>query len=625
MRAPCVLTSLYCPFPVPSFHLRLTFAASTDRFKINPHAIVSDACTSYSTLESMNHALSPDLHDLVTNSDFFAYYRLNLFNKQCPFWNDEDAMCGNIACAVTTLDDESDIPPIWRMEELSKLEGPKAGHPGRRQRAERPQARPLEGMLGEGTAESCVVEYDDECDDQDYCLPEDESATGKGDYVSLVDNPERYTGYIGKSANQVWDAIYRENCFKRSSFPQSKKEETEQWPLQQGMSLPAAKNLRFVLEGGAKHAPKTSDAPSAETGFENLDECLEKRVFYRVVSGMHASISAHICWNGLNKTTGEWGPNLDCYKYRLHTHPERIANLYFNYALVVRAVAKSGPYLDGYTFCMGDREQDRETKEKVLEITKTASQEPKIFDESLMFVNGEGPSLKEDFRNRFRNISRLMDCVGCDKCRLWGKLQTQGYGTALKVLFEFDNPKDGQVIEKPQLRRTEVVALFNTLARISSSLSAVESFRDMIEAEEEASGCSKEGHYHKEAREKVDARKHKWGEDANAPLDPEKAPADIKVGEKNDSTQDEEDDVQDFLEHLSKHRDTTDESAWEAIKTESYIVWRVIKWIFVQWARFPEVAVKIVLNEAMRLWNAYIGLPVPARMWSWKFGSHDEL
>lgn len=28
-----------------------------------------------------------------------------------------------------------------------------------------------------------------------------------------------------------------------------------------------------------------------------------------------------------------------------------------------------------------------------------------------------------------------MDCVGCDKCRLWGKLQTQGLGTALKILF----------------------------------------------------------------------------------------------------------------------------------------------------------------------------------------------
>lgn len=31
-----------------------------------------------------------------------------------------------------------------------------------------------------------------------------------------------------------------------------------------------------------------------------------------------------------------------------------------------------------------------------------------------------------------------MDCVGCDKCRLWGKVQTTGLATAMKVLFELD-------------------------------------------------------------------------------------------------------------------------------------------------------------------------------------------
>ena len=46
--------------------------------------------------------------------------------------------------------------------------------------------------------------------------------------------------------------------------------------------------------------------------------------------------------------------------------------------------------------------------------------------------------LKEEFKQHFRNVSRIMDCVGCDKCRLWGKIQTTGLGTALKVLFELD-------------------------------------------------------------------------------------------------------------------------------------------------------------------------------------------
>lgn len=46
--------------------------------------------------------------------------------------------------------------------------------------------------------------------------------------------------------------------------------------------------------------------------------------------------------------------------------------------------------------------------------------------------------LKEEFKNHFRNVTRIMDCVECHKCRLWGKVQTTGIATALKILFEMD-------------------------------------------------------------------------------------------------------------------------------------------------------------------------------------------
>lgn len=35
-----------------------------------------------------------------------------------------------------------------------------------------------------------------------------------------------------------------------------------------------------------------------------------------------------------------------------------------------------------------------------------------------------------------------MDCVGCEKCRLWGKLQVLGLGTALKILFSVNGQED---------------------------------------------------------------------------------------------------------------------------------------------------------------------------------------
>jgi ERO1-like protein beta len=537
---------------------------SNAAFQISPKAIVSDACASYSTLDALNRELQPSLTDITQNTDFFSYYRLNLFGKECPFWSDENGMCGNIACAVNTLDNEEDIPPVWRAEELGKLEGPKANHPGRKLQEERGPQKPLQGMLGEDVGESCVVEYDDECDERDYCVPEDESSGSKGDYVSLVDNPERFTGYAGEGTRQVWDAIYRENCFSKSSFPKSASLGASKF-AQRG---PAANELQSVirergrqqaLEEHQKHAPNTPFV--AEDGLEHEDECLEKRVFYRVVSGMHTSISTHLCWEHLNQTTGEWGPNLQCYKDRLHGFPDRVSNLYFNYALVLRAVTKLGPYLKNYTFCSGDPLQDRLTKEKVQALTTQAGTAPQIFDESLMFVNGEGPSLKEDFRNRFRNVSRIMDCVGCDKCRLWGKLQTAGYGAALKVLFEFENNSD----DIPVLKRTELVALFNTLARISSSLEAVNEFRTMVEASEIE--VESEGHHH-------------------ILSDRVTKPHNVVVGKPyTDPT------AKDFEEHdqdeLRRKVLLANATISEALNAELNLVWRVTKHVMYGWVTAP--------------------------------------
>lgn len=417
----------------------------------------------------MNDQIAPILDSLTQHSDFFSFYRLNLFNKQCPFWSDDAGLCGNIACSVSTLESEEDIPPTWRAEALSKLEGPKAGHPGRQQQQERPKKKPLQGMLGENVGESCVVEYDDECDARDYCVPEDEGAAAKGDYVSLVDNPERFTGYSGPGAWQVWDAIYRENCFLK--------------PPQQTFSpkglnlgeLKAAQDFRSIVE---KHERgQVVNAAARNEGYPVDDECLEKRVFYRLISGMHASISTHLCWDYFNRTTGEWLPNVQCYRERLHNHPERISNLYFNFALLSRAVDKLHGYLQNYSFCANDPDQDQVTKQWVSQLSHTLSSGPRIFDEGIMFQDQEGISLKEDFRNRFRNVSRLMDCIGCDKCRLWGKLQTAGYGTALKVLFEFDEKENKGNL---QLRRTELVALVNTLGRASHSVFAVQQFENAL-------------------------------------------------------------------------------------------------------------------------------------------------
>jgi len=436
-----------------------------------PTEFIPDGCATYGNLEELNKVIRPLVQDITQGTDYFSYYRLDLYGRTCPFWPDNDGMCANIACAVNTIENEEDIPPIWRAEELGKLAGPKAKHPTNQKATE----SPLGGQLGEDTEESCVVE-EDECDERDYCVPEDETGSN-GDYVSLVDNPERFTGYAGAGSDNVWKSIYRENCFSKPEAASG--ERTSQ----------AKQDFIDVMKDKLTHELGGTDRQAALKEIEVDDECLEKRVFYRVISGMHSSISVHLCWDYLNQTTGLWSPNLDCFINRFRGHPERIQNIYFNYAILLRAVEKLKNYFPQYTFCSGDHLQNRLTKAKVLKLANSIPADHTIFDESVMFQE-DAQVLKEDFRNRFRNVSRVMDCVGCDKCRLWGKVQTQGYGTALKILFEFDGKAD--VSENPPLRRTELVALINTLDRVSHSLSALPKFQEMWELRNNTAAAEKD-------------------------------------------------------------------------------------------------------------------------------------
>lgn len=58
-----------------------------------------------------------------------------------------------------------------------------------------------------------------------------------------------------------------------------------------------------------------------------------------------------------------------------------------------------------------------------------------------------------DIQTRFFNISRILDCVSCEKCRLNGKLQIKGLGTALKLLFTKSQSEARQMT----LRRLELI------------------------------------------------------------------------------------------------------------------------------------------------------------------------
>ena len=78
----------------------------------------------------------------------------------------------------------------------------------------------------------------------------------EGDYFDLSSIPERYTGYSGPSAHRVWRSIYEENCFGISELP-----------LASGKT--AVVSLPDTISGA----------------IEDTDQCLEKRVYYKIISG----------------------------------------------------------------------------------------------------------------------------------------------------------------------------------------------------------------------------------------------------------------------------------------------------------------------------------------------------
>lgn len=278
----------------------------------------------------------------------------------------------------------------------------------------------------EGTVDRTVDKKDFQgwTDSDNPWTVDDETESGEMTYVNLLLNGEKYTGYKGESARRIWDAIYAQNCF----------------------------------ENGEKEA------------------CAERRVFYRLISGLHTSISTHIAADYLvDESTNLWGMNTSLMHERVLQHPERVQNLYFTYLFVLRAVIKAESYLTQADYSTGNEGEDRLTHKLVSGLVGSETLRsacPIPFDEAKLWHGPDAIDLKQQLQRHFRNITALMDCVGCEKCRLWGKLQISGLGTALKILFDVESGLD--------LQRNEVIALVNLLSRLSESLELVHKMADLV-------------------------------------------------------------------------------------------------------------------------------------------------
>uniref|UniRef100_A0A8C5AVA9 ERO1-like protein alpha n=1 Tax=Gadus morhua TaxID=8049 RepID=A0A8C5AVA9_GADMO len=384
---------------------------------------LDDCACDVETIDAFNNdQLFPKLQKLL-ESDYFRFYKVNL-DKPCPFWTDNN-QCGMSSCAVQPCS-PNEVPEGIKSSNHKYKRRFKVSHP----------MDFLTVVCSEKTREALQNWnlHDDEA--ERFCVIDDVESPD-AQYVDLLLNPERFTGYKGPAAWQIWNSIYEENCFKQTCFS------------------------------------CFSSCPG---------QCVEKRAFYRLISGLHSSINIHLSARYLmddNWFQKKWSHNVSEFQQRFDSEltagegPKRLRNLYFLYLIELRALAKALPFFQQSSFQLytGQPRKDQAHKELLLEVLRLADTFPLHFNENSLFAGDEKEAgkLKEDIRLSFKNISRIMDCVGCFKCRLWGKLQTQGLGTALKVLFSRRQIDD---LTKPnvprpafQLNRQEIVSIFNAFGR----------------------------------------------------------------------------------------------------------------------------------------------------------------
>jgi len=416
------------------------------------------------TTEKISH-FNKQIHDKlvkVLHGDYFRYFQVN-FHKECKFWDDRDGQCGNRNCAVDTCPHDS-VPDHVKHHKDNIPEKDSASTPAKdhtimeflqeKYHEVLPMVEPLVVMWHDFAsgylppylqpAAPCLEDPLPQYSKVDtslsgapvdlinqFCTLDPFESTEGCNYIDLIKNEEKYTGYQGKSAARIWGKIYGDLCF----------------------------------------APKEGSSVS--------DLCLEEKTFYRIISGLHSSITVHLCSkyllqqeNPLMGRPAVWGRNQQEFLKRFdpkltgNKGPEWLKNMFYLYLVELRAIGKAGSVLLSQDY------KDSDISSQVQELVQAATQFKYHFDENDLFKSDElkKGELFSEFKQKFREISHLMDCMGCERCKVWGKLQVTGIGTALKILFT--------PTEDLRLTRHEVVALVNAFGRVSTSLMELEEFRN---------------------------------------------------------------------------------------------------------------------------------------------------
>lgn len=543
------------PFFALAYMIVLTISAhAVGRCEMRmPGGPIDGCCRDAASTDAANSRTILPLLNALAPRTYFRYFKVALW-RSCPFWPD-DGMCALRDCAVCECDPR-EIPTCWEESSSSpergdvtpmptgvdspvsfsnvsgdfsgwSVEGGGGGGASGGATHDTSRVWSVEGMEGGGDAQDAPV------------------------YVNLLSNPESYTGYAGNDAARAWAALHGASCLSSerdvSAAKMCASEEKAFERLLSGLQASINTHISLTYNGGRGILGGAAATPSSAFSAPLSSTTL-------TASSASSSSLERTPSPAEENSQLPASANVSMYVDRVGRWPDRLSALYFTYLFVARAVAKAAPALRSLELVTGDPAGDARTRELLDALLISASSPGGVgagFDETAMFTEADsaletatieareatptaGPAeeacssadnassrehpndalkalqarhvldrarshaaLLESYRSRFRNISRVLDCVGCEKCRLWGKLQFLGLGTATKVIFadaearaietviqgaaaRHPHPPPGARTVAVHLSRNEAVALINVFHRLALSVDAVGKFRSAL-------------------------------------------------------------------------------------------------------------------------------------------------
>lgn len=213
--------------------------------------------------------------------------------------------------------------------------------------------------------------------------------------------------------------------------------------------------------------------------------CRESQHLYRLVSGMQSSISAMAGWNyrcinpveayEMKTEVPRYRHNFSFYYSHLGGHPNRIENLMYAFQTLVGALCRLRPFFSTFAENLGSIKGQSDVQCALLELINTNFHSCEGLQDSL--ASGKDArstqhlALHPQVLEKFEELSQIIDCVDCEKCRLHGKAKLTALQIAVRV---FAQEESEQILE-----RNEIVALMHTLDYFAQSLIIVQVFKHM--------------------------------------------------------------------------------------------------------------------------------------------------